>query len=827
MRRQTILPVGLILLSFGVISPAKAEITYRPEQGKLLQRCIAERTFLDDESDPIAASELADERLICLSRNKALDSLEARLSSLESDVSVMDAAITDKDWTHYKSAWAEALGIMKGLMLDAEKDKGSQDARNLLAMDGADLRYPLENAGLPIASNFDAASKTLLEKLNPDTAIAGRSIVQQVYDRAVEYSRDYSIFSTQKLEEKLKPAAADRSQVSENRALSDLQEMKDHYEKKNQKIQIAPEPSRSFFSDFISLIFACIFVEFLILAIGGFVKKRFPKLLNYPLFTASSFVTMLLVFLLNMVWPTAPMNLNLFILLIGTPGLYMAARELLAKNEAKKSTARTETIDPTGATKKRSNENTHGSAQWGTNSDMQRFHHFGGNAFALGRATGEPGQDMRFRYSGHVVTIAPTRSGKGVGAVIPNLLEYPGSCVVLDVKGENAAVTARARKAMGQAVYIVDPFKVLDGANQHRFNPMDILNVLSPDCIGDALLIADAMMAKEKHSEGNSVHFEETARTFLQGLILAVACHENREQRTLAEVRRILTMETDDFLEVIATMIDAPYLAHGIPARAANALMATPDKERGSILSTVRRFTAFLDDPRIAQCLSESDFRLADLKSQAMTVYLVIPANRIAPNVGFVRLFINATISGVTASAAPPKNKVLCILDEFGQLGYMKPVEDAVSLLSGYGLNFWIFLQDLSQIKGVYPRWQTFLANSAKTFFGTADLDTAKYISSSLGQFTIEYATSSESQNEGTSSATFSFKGNSSNEGSSMSHNQQLSGRALLTPDEIMKLGSLRPIVLINGEPPYLLTRLNYLTDPEYRGKFDQNPYHS
>ncbi|MCV5934342.1 TraG/TraD/VirD4 family protein, partial [Escherichia coli] len=91
-------------------------------------------------------------------------------------------------------------------------------------------------------------------------------------------------------------------------------------------------------------------------------------------------------------------------------------------------------------------------------------------------------------------------------------------------------------------------------------------------------------------------------------------------------------------------------------------------------------------------------------------------------------------ISAVTESKAKPAHNVAFILDEFNVLGYMKSIEDAVSLLRGYGLSFWVFLQDLSQLKSAYPKWQTFLANSAKTFYGTDDYDTAKYVSDTLGK---------------------------------------------------------------------------------------------
>ncbi|CDK65270.1 Coupling protein VirD4, ATPase required for T-DNA transfer [Morganella morganii IS15] len=351
---------------------------------------------------------------------------------------------------------------------------------------------------------------------------------------------------------------------------------------------------------------------------------------------------------------------------------------------------------------------------------------------------------------------------------------------------------------------------------------LDRLDVWSPDCVSESAILADALVIGE--AKGDGAHFEESAKNFLQGLMLYVASLEDQDTRNLGELRRLLTVDEDEFYSVLGMMASDEMAAFGIPARAANTLMGMADKERGSVLSTARRHTAFLDDPRIAAALSKSDFDLSEIKAKAMTVYLVMPANRIAPNARFLRLFISTVIASVTSSNEQPAHRVAFILDEFGQLGYMKQIEDAVSLLRGYGLAFWVFIQDLSQLKGTYPKWQTFLANSAKTFFGTDDFDTAKYISDSLGKATIEFETENTGKNSGSG---FSGGGGSMNRGSSTGKSQQFAGRELLTPDEVMRLGPERPIILVQGERPYLVERLNYLADKEYAGLFDPNPYHS
>lgn len=471
---------------------------------------------------------------------------------------------------------------------------------------------------------------------------------------------------------------------------------------------------------------------------------------------------------------------------------------------------------------------THGSARWGKAAEIAASGHLappGEQAgLALARVSDAPaGLDERFRYVGHVVTVAPNGSGKGIGQVIPNLLEYPGSCIVLDVKGENAAVTARARREMGHAVHVVDPFGV-NGEGGAAFNVLDRLDVTNPDCVSESAVLADCLVVSEAKG-GDGLHFDESAKILLQGLMLYVAGLDDPERRTLGELRRLLTGSEDALFELLALMADDDQAAFGIPARAANTLMGMADKERGAVLSTSRRNTAFLDDPRIAAAMSRSDFDLSAIKSELMSIYLVMPANRIGPNARFLRLFIGSVIAAITASAKQPPHRVAFVLDEFAQLGHMKSIEDAVSLMRGYGLAFWVFLQDLSQLKGVYPKWQTFMANSAKVFFGCDDYDTAKYVSDSLGKSTIEFETENTGRSQGRGFTANSGSLNT-NSGRNTGSSQQFTGRELLTPDEVMRQGPDKPIVLVKGEYPYLLDRLNYLSDPEYQGLFDANPYH-
>jgi type IV secretory pathway TraG/TraD family ATPase VirD4 len=171
----------------------------------------------------------------------------------------------------------------------------------------------------------------------------------------------------------------------------------------------------------------------------------------------------------------------------------------------------------------------------------------------------------------------------------------------------------------------------------------------------------------------------------------------------------------------------------------------------------------------------------------------------------------------MTATQGRPEHRVAFILDEFGRLGRMDSLANSITLLRGYCAQFWLFVQDLSQLNAVYPHWQSFLANTTQQFFRTADFDTARYLSEALGQFTIGFETRSRSTPTGL--AAWSGQG-------SVSSTEHLQDRSLLTPDEIMQPGPTRPIVLRAAEAPYLLERLNYLSHAPYAGRFDSNPMH-
>lgn len=446
----------------------------------------------------------------------------------------------------------------------------------------------------------------------------------------------------------------------------------------------------------------------------------------------------------------------------------------------------------------------HGSARWGDGSELVAAR---GPWIGRAPAGAATRQVLRYAGEGHMLTVAPARSGKGVGAVIPNLLTYPGSVIVTDLKGENYEITGEQRRVgLGQDVIALDPFGVVTPTSA-RFNPLSIITPGSPDAIDDANLLADLLVVRAGGDDG---HWDDEAHALLAGLIYFVGTSGDEERRTLTRVRELLTLRPDAFEEQV---IKAMHAAGGLAARAAARLEQKADRERSGVISSAQRHTHFLDSPAMEQVLSGSDVDLGTLKTGRVSLYLILPPHRVEAYRRWLRLLIGCALNTMWRNPGQPAERVLFLLDEFGHLGRMRPIEEAVALVPGYGLSFWFFLQDLSQLKSVYhEHWPTFLANcEVLQAFGTNDVDTAEYLSRRLGEATIQVE--SETRSAGRSQGKTGSRSQSAGQGVSER------ARRLLTPDEVLRLPQDRQLLVVKGRDPVLAGRLAYYRDPEFRDR--------
>ena len=451
----------------------------------------------------------------------------------------------------------------------------------------------------------------------------------------------------------------------------------------------------------------------------------------------------------------------------------------------------------------------HGSAHWGDGHNLR-----GERGLLLGR---EGQRLLRFSGEGHVLTVAPTRAGKGVSAVIPNLLDYRGAVLVTDPKGENYAVTATWREALGHTVHAFDPFGVVQG--EATYNPLDLIDATSADAIDDARLLAD-MLVLPGAREGEQAFWNEEARGVLTGLILHVAANAPAEMRTLPHVRELLTLPPEPFADLLEEMQATP-AAGGLIARAAARLLQKAPKERSGVISTAQSHTHFLDSPRMARVLGRSTFDFSTLKREAVSVYLILPTDRIDAYARWLRLLIACALRAMARTAGQPKERVLFLLDEFAHLGRMHPVQRDIGLAGGFGVTFWLIVQDVSQLRSTYGEtWPTFLANvDVLQVFGINDWDTAEYVSKMTGEATIYVESTHHSR--GVSRGLHAQR----QLGAGRAWSEH--GRRLLLPDEVRRLPRTAEVLFVKGGAPLLVERLHYLRDPEFAERADPNPLYA
>jgi type IV secretion system protein VirD4 len=446
----------------------------------------------------------------------------------------------------------------------------------------------------------------------------------------------------------------------------------------------------------------------------------------------------------------------------------------------------------------------YGEASWAKFRNLKQAGLFNAEGIVLGRLNGKL---LRCKTDKHLLTLAPNRAGKGVSAIIPNLLIWPGSLLVIDPKGENAAVTVRRRRAMGQKVHVLDPWGItgLEGA---RFNPLLELVPNSTDLAEDAALLADSLVMPG--SKADDEFWNGEARSLIAGLVMHIVTTELPEDRHLGTLRAMLTLGEAEFAELLDDMIDN-HAAGGLVARTARRLIQKTDRERSGVISTAQAQTHFLDSPRMTHVLGASSFDLTDLKAAATTIYLVLPTDRLATHGRWLRLVVGLAITALTRDRSTPEHPVLFVLDEFAALGRLQTIETAIGLLAGYGVLLWPILQDLSQLQDLYPkRWRSFLANAGVVqAFGINDISTADYLSKMLGQRTVTV------RQHGRSGESDRTRG---------SENYAVTGRPLLMPQEIMRLPPEKQLVLLTGKPPILADRVRYFEDREFEGMFDRNP---
>lgn len=420
----------------------------------------------------------------------------------------------------------------------------------------------------------------------------------------------------------------------------------------------------------------------------------------------------------------------------------------------------------------------------------------------LGRSLFNPFVKIGIRDDRHMLTIGGSRGGKGVSAIIPNLLKWKGSAIVIDPKGTNAAVTARFRREkLRQNVYVIDPFGESKIDDVSYFDPLSQFSPDDSDAREKVMLVADALIVQAEGTR--DPHWDEKSVTILAGFIAHLMTDPTYEtRRTLPELRKMVNMSGDVRLRLFADMQNNMSFGE-LPHQVANSIENMGDSaEFKSIMSSMEKHTEWMSSPAMIEVMSQASFNFSDLKTQGTTVYLVIPPQYLKTHARFIRLFINLTIRGFVEGGRS-RIPTLMIMDEFLSLERMKEVENAMSWAAGYNLLFWPFVQQFGTFKELYGESvDAFISNCrAVQVFAVNGQPTKEFVSENLGKRPLQSLLNVTRSNE------------------------TLSLRESSEVDKDVSAESGRQYIIQTGKPTMLIERVPYFKSFFFNG-YDPDPDH-
>ena len=405
----------------------------------------------------------------------------------------------------------------------------------------------------------------------------------------------------------------------------------------------------------------------------------------------------------------------------------------------------------------------------------------------------------------HTLIVAPTRTGKGRNVIQPTLLRYSGSMVVIDPKGENAAVSARIRQERGSQVYICNPWGLLPGKLHEkqfppaRLNPLDVIRAYDPNAVSIAENMADLIC--QRSGDAKARYFESNAAAILSAVMLWLA-DEPTEKLTFARVRDIVTRAPADLEKQFFYRMGGSSAWDGAIRQSITQFIGRSDDGYFSILSTLNEATRFMSDPQIKKATEKSDFDIATMAAGPVTLFLLIPPAQMQTQATWLRLVLGA-VTSVYRYTSIRKNRCLMLIDEMPALGRVPDLPGNLATMGGYGLDYALIVQDLGQLDQHYKsEAQSIIANCAwKWMCNIRDHKTAKYVSDTLGNRTIA-TTSTSAAATPTTSLPFGMP-----KPPATSTTTGEAGRPLMTPDEVMQEGRDTAFVFgPTGRPWYVRT---------------------
>jgi type IV secretion system protein VirD4 len=446
----------------------------------------------------------------------------------------------------------------------------------------------------------------------------------------------------------------------------------------------------------------------------------------------------------------------------------------------------------------------HGSAHWASRREIKAtgLLDTGDGVYVGAWRSGRKVHYLRDEGPAHVLAFAPTRTGKGVGLVVPTLLSWPHSVVVHDIKGENWTLTAGWRQqGLGSLCLRFDP-TCTDGTAA-RYNPLSEIRLGAQE-VKDAQNIADMLVDPAGNTPRD--HWDLTGHDLLTGVILHVI--HTGSQKTLAGCLNFLNPPDRDQEKALRAMIETPHageIADAVIAGAAQAVLSKSPNERASVISVATRCLALFRDPIINANTCKSDFSISDLMhhERPVSLYLTVPPSDLTRTRALMRLFLaqmGARLTEKLHGENDPSNRrrLLLMLDEFPALGRLDFLQNVLAYAAGYGIKAYLIAQDLSQLYAAYGRDESIVSNCAvRVAFTPNKIETARLLSEMAGIATVRHQHRTRSASQ-------------------VSVSEPESQRPLLTADEAMRLPGNAALIFVSGSPAIYGTKIRYYSDAEF-----------
>jgi type IV secretion system protein VirD4 len=496
----------------------------------------------------------------------------------------------------------------------------------------------------------------------------------------------------------------------------------------------------------------------------------------------------------------------------------------------------------------------HGSARWADEADVRGTGLLDSKrgVYVGGWCPSKSNRLHYLRHDGpeHILAFAPTRSGKGVGLVIPSLLVWEESAVIYDIKGENWAKTAGFRSRQG---HICFKFSPVEESSSSRFNPLSEIRLFTPRDVSDAQNIAN-MIVRTGEDSPQERYWQDAAASITTGMILHVCYEAAREGRVacLAGLAHVFTRPGSSFRDTLEDLLNFEHdpgyhhnwhmptggrtVTHPVVREKVQEMLDKEDRDFGGVLSTAKTALTLYSDPVVAKNTSASDFTINDLVNhdRPVSLYLVVPPSdkiRLRP---LIRLMFTMTVNRLTekmvfqgAEQKRNKHRLLVLIDEFPSLNRMEVFADALSYMAGYGLKAYLITQDLRQIVDAYGNNESIVSNChVRIAFAPNQFETAELLSKMTGTTTVPKASFNYSGSR--------FSPVMGHVNAGVDHIE----RPLMTPDEVLRLrppqkeaGASERIVapgqmliFVSGHRPILGTQMLYFLDPVLKARAEIAP---